>query len=268
MGRIDRIKGSLKNTGKPLVRKVRGVDHGSGPRCAGRDHCKGLSRRAPEQRQGVKRSIPSWISSRNYKFKRPNTSSPGVESIAVPSRLPDRRWKEATTFGSRTEGSGRDIHTRQTRATMRGCKAERSTRSNQAITRRPCPYYLRSRVKESGGTPEEQRNIEINGIPHSKIRRISLSMEALDGNPEQLSGGSVVVVHEKSTPADDRYIVLPARRNRRQTAGEIARHTTQVPGRPISRFTVARILHGGGLFARRPVRCVSLTPAHRRRRSL
>ncbi|GFW95776.1 hypothetical protein TNCV_5023111 [Trichonephila clavipes] len=38
---------------------------------------------------------------------------------------------------------------------------------------------------------------------------------------------------------DDRYRVLPWRR-----------------------------LHGGGLFARRPVRCVPLTPAHRRRRSL
>ncbi|GFT33431.1 hypothetical protein TNCV_3045431 [Trichonephila clavipes] len=44
--------------------------------------------------------------------------------------------------------------------------------------------------------------------------------------------------------------------------------TTQATGRPISRFTVARRLHGGGLFARRPVRCVPLTPAHRRRRSL
>ncbi|GFX93446.1 transposable element Tc1 transposase [Trichonephila clavipes] len=71
-----------------------------------------------------------------------------------------------------------------------------------------------------------------------------------------------------TTPADDRYIVLQARRNRRQTAGEIARHTTQATGRPISRFTVARKLHDGGLFARRPVRCVPLTPAHRIRRSL
>ncbi|GFY20018.1 transposable element Tcb1 transposase [Trichonephila clavipes] len=71
-----------------------------------------------------------------------------------------------------------------------------------------------------------------------------------------------------TTPADDRYIVLQARRNRRQTAGEIARHTTQATGRPISRFTVARRLHGGGQLARRPVRCVPLTPAHRRRRSL
>ncbi|GFU84858.1 transposable element Tcb2 transposase [Trichonephila clavipes] len=59
-----------------------------------------------------------------------------------------------------------------------------------------------------------------------------------------------------------------ARRNRRQTAAEIARHTTQATGRPISRFTVARRLHGGALFARRPARCVPLTPAHRRRRSL
>ncbi|GFX57606.1 transposable element Tcb2 transposase [Trichonephila clavipes] len=65
---------------------------------------------------------------------------------------------------------------------------------------------------------------------------------------------------DKTTPTDDRYIVLKARRNRRQTAGEIARHTTQATGRPISRFTVARRLHGGGLFARRPVRCVPLTP--------
>ncbi|GFV12402.1 transposable element Tcb2 transposase [Trichonephila clavipes] len=48
-----------------------------------------------------------------------------------------------------------------------------------------------------------------------------------------------------TTPADDRYIVLQARRNRRQTAGEIARHTTQATGRPISRFTVARRLHVG-----------------------
>ncbi|GFT82897.1 transposable element Tc1 transposase [Trichonephila clavipes] len=71
-----------------------------------------------------------------------------------------------------------------------------------------------------------------------------------------------------TTPADDRYIVLQARSNRRHTAGEIARNTTQTTGRPISRFTVARRLHGGGLFARRPVRCVPLTPAHRRRRSL
>ncbi|GFU16552.1 uncharacterized protein TNCV_3024091 [Trichonephila clavipes] len=83
------------------------------------------------------------------------------------------------------EGSGRDNKTRQTRATTRGRnkQAERPVLWNQATTRRPCPYYLRSRVKESDGIPEEQRNIEINGIPHSRIKRRSLSMKALDGDP-------------------------------------------------------------------------------------
>ncbi|GFW60669.1 transposable element Tc1 transposase [Trichonephila clavipes] len=66
----------------------------------------------------------------------------------------------------------------------------------------------------------------------------------------------------------DNVVQSMARRNRRQTAGKIVRHTTQATGRPISRFTEARRLHGGGLFARCPVRCVPLTPAYRRRRSL
>ncbi|GFV80206.1 transposable element Tcb2 transposase [Trichonephila clavipes] len=61
---------------------------------------------------------------------------------------------------------------------------------------------------------------------------------------EPLSGGSVVVVHEEPHP---------------QMTGD---WTTD------NAFYVARRLHGGGLFARRPVRCVPLTPAHRRRRSL
>ncbi|GFX37970.1 uncharacterized protein TNCV_3835711 [Trichonephila clavipes] len=134
-------------------------------------------RRAPEQRQGVKRSIPSSISSRTYKFKRTNTSSPGVESIAGPSRFPDRRRTASTTIGSRTEGSGRDDQTRQTRATTRGRnkQAEKPVRSSQATTR--------SRLRANDGIPEELRNIEINVIPHSKIRRSSLSMDALDGDP-------------------------------------------------------------------------------------
>ncbi|GFX51195.1 retrovirus-related Pol polyprotein from transposon 17.6 [Trichonephila clavipes] len=150
----------------------------------GSEH-KDRKRLAPEQRQGVKRSIRPSISSRTYKFKRPNTSSQGVESIQGPSRLPDCRLNKSTTVESRTEGSGRDNKTRQTRATTRGRnkEAERPVRLNQATTRRPCPYYLRSRVKESDGIPEEQRNIEINGIPHSRIRRRSLSMEALGGDP-------------------------------------------------------------------------------------
>ncbi|GFV70061.1 transposable element Tcb2 transposase [Trichonephila clavipes] len=56
-----------------------------------------------------------------------------------------------------------------------------------------------------------------------------------------------------------------ARRNRWQTAGEIARHTKQVTVRPIYRGQKTARWWS---VARRPVRCVPLTPAHRRRRSL
>ncbi|GFX10763.1 transposable element Tcb2 transposase [Trichonephila clavipes] len=102
------------------------------------------------------------------------------------------------------------------------------------------------------------------GIAHSIVSRLWRQFQITGTAIQGFSSGRP----RGTTPADDRYIVLQARRNRRQTAGEIARHTTQVTGRPTSRFTVARRLHGGGLFARHPVRCVPLTPAHRRRRSL
>ncbi|GFV58061.1 transposable element Tcb2 transposase [Trichonephila clavipes] len=102
------------------------------------------------------------------------------------------------------------------------------------------------------------------GIAHSIVSRLWRQFQTTGTAIRGFSSGRP----RGTTPADDRYIVLQARRNRRKTAGEIARHTTQATERPISRFTVARRLHGGGLFARRPVRCVPLTPAHRRRRSL
>ncbi|GFY33962.1 transposable element Tc1 transposase [Trichonephila clavipes] len=102
------------------------------------------------------------------------------------------------------------------------------------------------------------------GIAHSIVSRLWRQFQTTGTAIRGFSSGRP----RGTTPADDRYIVLQARRNRRQTAGEIARHTTQATGRPISRFTVARRLHGGGLFARCPVRCVPLTPTHRRRRSL
>ncbi|GFY27370.1 transposable element Tc1 transposase [Trichonephila clavipes] len=96
------------------------------------------------------------------------------------------------------------------------------------------------------------------GIAHSIVSRLWRQFQTTGTAIRGFSSGRP----RGTTPEDDRYIVLQSRRNRRQTAGEIARHTTQANGRPISRFPVARRLHGGGLFARRPVRCVPLTPAH------
>ncbi|GFX11871.1 transposable element Tcb2 transposase [Trichonephila clavipes] len=136
--------------------------------------------------------------------------------------------------------------------------------NNQSV-RRHLDAFTRGRII---GKLEEGRSVTSVaaefGIAHSIVSRLWGQFQTTGTAIRGFSSGRP----RGNTPADDRYIVLQARRNRRQTAGEIARHTTQATGRPISRFTVARRLHGGGLFARRPVRCVPLTPAHRRRRSL
>ncbi|GFT89229.1 transposable element Tc3 transposase [Trichonephila clavipes] len=136
--------------------------------------------------------------------------------------------------------------------------------NNQSV-RRHLDVFTRGRII---GKLEEGRSVTSVaaefGIAHSIVSRLWRQFPTTGTAIRGFSSGRP----RGTTPADDRYIVLHARRKRRQTAGEIARHTTQATGRPISRFTVARRLHGGGLFARRPVRCVPLTPAHRRRRSL
>ncbi|GFU07514.1 transposable element Tcb2 transposase [Trichonephila clavipes] len=64
------------------------------------------------------------------------------------------------------------------------------------------------------------------------------------------------------TPAEDRYIVLSAKRNRRTTAQQVANQFLAASGKQIFRKTVARRLRGGGLYARRPVVCVPLTRQH------
>ncbi|GFV79950.1 transposable element Tcb2 transposase [Trichonephila clavipes] len=84
---------------------------------------------------------------------------------------------------------------------------------------------------------------------------------------EQLSGGSVVVVHEEPHPQMTGTLSYrPEETGGRQLEKSLDTRHRRLDDR--SCFTVARRLHGGNLFARRPVRCASLTPAHRRRRSL
>ncbi|GFT75550.1 transposable element Tcb1 transposase [Trichonephila clavipes] len=139
--------------------------------------------------------------------------------------------------------------------------------NNQSV-RRHLDAFTRGRISGRKKKLEEARNVTSMaaeyGIAHSIVSRLWRQFQTTGTAIRGFSSGRP----RGTKPADDRYIVLQAKRNRRQTAGEIARHTTQATGRPISRFTVARRMHGGGLFARRHVRCVPLPPAHRRRRSL
>ncbi|GFU01673.1 transposable element Tcb2 transposase [Trichonephila clavipes] len=116
--------------------------------------------------------------------------------------------------------------------------------NNQSV-RRHLDAFTRGRII---GKLEEGRSVTSVaaefGIAHSIVSRLWRQFQTTGTAIRGFSSGRP----RGTTPADDRYIVLQARRNRRQTAGEIARHTTQATGRPISRFTVARRLHGGGLL--------------------
>ncbi|GFY05706.1 HTH_Tnp_Tc3_2 domain-containing protein [Trichonephila clavipes] len=66
-----------------------------------------------------------------------------------------------------------------------------------------------------------------------------------------------------TTSTDDRYIQLTAHRNRTENATQLQRQLLLATGRRVSSQTVRNRLHEGGLYARRPMFCIPLTPRHR-----
>ncbi|GFT05385.1 transposable element Tcb2 transposase [Trichonephila clavipes] len=66
-----------------------------------------------------------------------------------------------------------------------------------------------------------------------------------------------------TTSTDDRYIQLTARRNRTENATQLQRQLLLATGRRVSSQTVCNRLHEGGLYARRSMVCIPLTPRHR-----
>ncbi|GFW34776.1 transposable element Tcb2 transposase [Trichonephila clavipes] len=69
-----------------------------------------------------------------------------------------------------------------------------------------------------------------------------------------------------TTPNEDRYLAVTAKRNRRSTASNQSRLHSSATGTTVSRQTVYRRLGNIGLYALRPVRCVPLTATHYRQR--
>ncbi|GFV49282.1 transposable element Tcb2 transposase [Trichonephila clavipes] len=103
--------------------------------------------------------------------------------------------------------------------------------NNQSV-RRHLDAFTRGRII---GKLEEGRSVTSVaaefGIAHNIVSRLWRQFQTTGTAIWGFSSGRP----RGTTPADDRYIVLQARRNRRQTTGEIARHTTQATGRPIYR---------------------------------
>ncbi|PRD30765.1 UNVERIFIED_CONTAM: hypothetical protein NCL1_25415 [Trichonephila clavipes] len=118
--------------------------------------------------------------------KASSEESNGSKSNKGPSHPRDSRQDKLPTEGSRHEGSGQYDKARETRTTKKGTNRAaggRPVRSKQATTVRPCPYYLRSRIRQPEGFTEERSYTGIESIPQNNIRKRSLSMEALNGDP-------------------------------------------------------------------------------------
>ncbi|GFX22557.1 transposable element Tc1 transposase [Trichonephila clavipes] len=96
-------------------------------------------------------------------------------------------------------------------------------------------------------------------IALSVVSRLWKSFKTTGICSRRHGGGRV----RSTTPAEERYTILSAKRNRRTTAQQVANQFLAASGKQISRKTVARRLRGGGLYARRPVVCVPLTRQHR-----
>ncbi|GFS72219.1 transposable element Tcb1 transposase [Trichonephila clavipes] len=98
--------------------------------------------------------------------------------------------------------------------------------NNQSV-RRHLDAFIRGRII---GKLEEGRSVTSvaaeSGIAHSIVSRLWRQFQTTGTAIRGFSSGRP----RGTTTTDDRYIVLQARRNRRQTAGEIVRYTTRATG--------------------------------------
>ncbi|GFW70111.1 transposable element Tcb1 transposase [Trichonephila clavipes] len=113
-------------------------------------------------------------------------------------------------------------------------------------------------------TRSGNRNVRRRGdqqLIHSNFVKVclDLTLRTRINRSHTARGGRV----RSTTPAEDRHIVLSAKRNRRTTSQQVANQFLAASGKQISRKTVARRLRGGGLYARRPAVCAPLTRQHR-----
>lgn len=84
-------------------------------------------------------------------------------------------------------------------------------------------------------------------------------------------GGNALRKHaggrgRNTTPQEDRFVSLVAKRNRNATPSQIAADLAAATGTHVSARTISRRLNAVGLYARKPVRCITLQPRHRRER--
>ncbi|GFW89563.1 uncharacterized protein TNCV_1515141 [Trichonephila clavipes] len=119
------------------------------------------SRSQPGKFKGSRKTSSEQNNGHKSRKEDLNNPSQGSQAIASPFHQQDSRQDKSPTVASRHEGSGQYNKAWETKTTKNGTNraAERRTvRSKQTTAVRPCPYYLRSRVRQPEGFPEERRN--------------------------------------------------------------------------------------------------------------
>ncbi|GFX85839.1 hypothetical protein TNCV_2472411 [Trichonephila clavipes] len=128
--------------------------------------------------QGLKRWVPSSLYSRSHKHMRNDINKlPSQEPVLLPGSSNQREARRANPPHKQSS--------RKTRMEADRIGETMKKESQQSET--PCPYYLRSRFKDSEGLQEEQRSRGIGSLPENNFRRNSLSVEAFDGDPTDRS---------------------------------------------------------------------------------
>ncbi|GFV59870.1 hypothetical protein TNCV_4739981 [Trichonephila clavipes] len=177
----------------------------------------------------------------------------GIMSSICHRKKSDRKASEASSISE-------DQQSRF--ATAKGALASKRSSSSEYIpseTTTPDSTTSGSFVLDNGSYTE---NGSYNSLSNHDAKTPDSSSQIIVEEVKEKDtarGGRV----RSTTPAEDRYIVLSAKRNRRTTAQQVANQFLAASGKQISRKTVARRLRGGGLYARRPVVCVPLTRQHR-----
>ncbi|GFS61013.1 uncharacterized protein TNCV_4955461 [Trichonephila clavipes] len=152
-GLVGRTRENLKALGKPRV--MRSVERNVRKRSKicrkrsyqGSEH-RDRKRQTPVIPQGIKRTVPSSVTSKTHKYRRQEfNSSLGTEYIAGPSHQQMIRQFHQPTEESR-QGTrvqyDRARETRRTPSNGHSAVEGRPVQSRQTTAVRPCPYYLRS----------------------------------------------------------------------------------------------------------------------------
>ncbi|GBM14312.1 Transposable element Tcb2 transposase [Araneus ventricosus] len=109
------------------------------------------------------------------------------------------------------------------------------------------------------GLPQADASRRLN-VSRSVVQRLWDQYECEDSVSRRHVSGRQRV----TTPAEDRFLALSARRSRSTTVPQLVADHFVASGRRIPATTVERRLHNAGLYTRRPVMCVPLNGRQRR----